>query len=227
MLRKRKEPKRKSIATTLMRDIQGTAAEKLAMFQKMRAAGGFASEDPAELAKAEDALRKFAVAGTSNDVADEVDIGHFPLTSTDKPIIEAVIGLVKTKLQRMDPHSLRCASSVLLALSRLPLVTVGIVANVAFKKYDGDCFEWADIKFSDYGFKLSIGRQDFVSGVGGDPTSDVLFEAQAGGRSTGSIHRWLEIATRIAENGSVSGDDRSQLDEFDWNSAKLSPEWKR
>jgi hypothetical protein len=53
MLRKRKEAKRKNVAEILMRDIQGTAAEKLAMFQKMRAAGAFANEDPAELAKAE------------------------------------------------------------------------------------------------------------------------------------------------------------------------------
>jgi hypothetical protein len=37
MLRKRKEPKGKSIAATLMRDLQGTAA-KSAMFQEMRAA---------------------------------------------------------------------------------------------------------------------------------------------------------------------------------------------
>jgi len=60
MLPKRKVPKRKSIATTLMRDIQGSAADKLVMFQKMRAAGGFANEDPAELAKAEEILRTFA-----------------------------------------------------------------------------------------------------------------------------------------------------------------------
>ena len=40
MLRKREEPKRKSIALTLMRDIQGSAEEKVAMFEKMRAAGG-------------------------------------------------------------------------------------------------------------------------------------------------------------------------------------------
>jgi hypothetical protein len=40
MLRKRKEPKRKSIAMTLMRDVQGSAAEKRAMFEKVRAAGG-------------------------------------------------------------------------------------------------------------------------------------------------------------------------------------------
>jgi len=60
MLPKRKVSERKSIATTLMRDIQGSAADKLVMFQKMRAAGGFANEDPAELAKAEEILRTFA-----------------------------------------------------------------------------------------------------------------------------------------------------------------------
>ena len=49
MLGKRKEPKRKSIAMTLMRDVQGSAAQKLAMFENVRAAGGFANEHPADL----------------------------------------------------------------------------------------------------------------------------------------------------------------------------------
>ena len=57
---KRKEAKRKSIALSLMRDLQGSAAEKLRMFQKVRAAGGFANENPAELDEAEKMLRDFA-----------------------------------------------------------------------------------------------------------------------------------------------------------------------
>ena len=60
MLRKRKEPKRKSIAMSLMRDVQGSASQKLAMFEKVRAAGGFAKEDPADLEEAEKMLRAFA-----------------------------------------------------------------------------------------------------------------------------------------------------------------------
>jgi len=60
MLGKRKEAKRKSIALSLMRDLQGSAAEKLRMFQKVRAAGGFANENPAELDEAEKMLRDFA-----------------------------------------------------------------------------------------------------------------------------------------------------------------------
>ena len=60
MLGKRKEPKRKSIAMTLMRDVQGTGAAKLAMFERVRAAGGFAKENPADLAEAEKTLREFA-----------------------------------------------------------------------------------------------------------------------------------------------------------------------
>ena len=60
MFPKRKEPKRKSIADVLMRDIQGSPTEKLALFQKVKDAGGFAKEDPAELKAAEDMLRTFA-----------------------------------------------------------------------------------------------------------------------------------------------------------------------
>lgn len=60
MLGKRKELKRKSIALSLMRDLQGSAAEKLRMFQMVRAAGGFANENPAELDEAEKMLRDFA-----------------------------------------------------------------------------------------------------------------------------------------------------------------------
>jgi hypothetical protein len=60
MLRKGKEPKRKSIAATLLQDMQGTAAEKLDMFEKVRAAGGFANEHPADVAETEKMLREFA-----------------------------------------------------------------------------------------------------------------------------------------------------------------------
>jgi hypothetical protein len=61
MLRTRKEPKaKKIIAQTLLRDMQGTAAEKLALFEKLKAAGGFANESAAELRKIENMLRTFA-----------------------------------------------------------------------------------------------------------------------------------------------------------------------
>jgi hypothetical protein len=42
-----------------MRNIQGSAADKLVMVQKMRRAGGFANEDPAE-PKAEEIPRTLA-----------------------------------------------------------------------------------------------------------------------------------------------------------------------
>ena len=60
MVRKRKERKRKSIAMTLMRDLQGSAAQKLTVFEKMGAAGGLANEHPADVAEAEKMLREFA-----------------------------------------------------------------------------------------------------------------------------------------------------------------------
>jgi len=61
MLRKRKEPRaKKSVSETLLRDMQGTAAERLALFEKLKARGGFADEDRAELLKVERMLRTFA-----------------------------------------------------------------------------------------------------------------------------------------------------------------------
>jgi hypothetical protein len=61
MLGKRKEPKaKKSIAQRLLRDMRGTAAEKLALFEKLKAACGFAGEDRRELLKVENMLRTFA-----------------------------------------------------------------------------------------------------------------------------------------------------------------------
>ena len=58
MLPKRKEPKaKKSVAEALMRDMQGTAAEKLAAFEKLRARGAFDGMDRRELLKIENMLR--------------------------------------------------------------------------------------------------------------------------------------------------------------------------
>jgi len=59
-MRKRKEPKpRKKILETLLQDMQGTAAEKLVLFEKLQAAGGFRNEYVADLRKVEDMLRTF------------------------------------------------------------------------------------------------------------------------------------------------------------------------
>jgi hypothetical protein len=58
MLQKRKEPKaKKSVAEALLRDMLGTAAEKLALFEKLKARGGFAGEDQRELQKTENILQ--------------------------------------------------------------------------------------------------------------------------------------------------------------------------
>jgi hypothetical protein len=68
MLRKRKEPKaKKSVADALLRDMQGTAAEKLAMFEKLRERGAFEGVSRRELTKLEDMLRTFAALEKGSD----------------------------------------------------------------------------------------------------------------------------------------------------------------
>jgi len=67
MLRKRKEPKvKKSVAEALLRDMQGSAAEKLAFFQRLKARGGFDGEDRRVLLKVENMLRTFAATEKEN-----------------------------------------------------------------------------------------------------------------------------------------------------------------
>jgi hypothetical protein len=63
MLQKHTELTGKSIALSLTRDVQGTATEKL---RKVRAAGGFAKEDPTDLAEAERMLRDFVTMQKEN-----------------------------------------------------------------------------------------------------------------------------------------------------------------
>jgi hypothetical protein len=60
MLRRRKEPKRKSIAIPLMRDLQGSATNKLALFEKLKGRGAFTVDDRRELLKVENMLLTFA-----------------------------------------------------------------------------------------------------------------------------------------------------------------------
>ena len=62
MSQNKRAEQRSTVGAVLMRDIQGTAVAKLAMFQEICAAGGFADEDPADLREAEMALRKLAIA---------------------------------------------------------------------------------------------------------------------------------------------------------------------
>ena len=51
---------KKSVAEALLRDMQGTAAEKLVRFEKLKARGGFAGENRAELLRVERMPRTFA-----------------------------------------------------------------------------------------------------------------------------------------------------------------------
>jgi hypothetical protein len=53
MLRKKEPKDKKSIAEALLRDMQGTAAEKLALFEQLRGRGAFAEAMRAEVLKIE------------------------------------------------------------------------------------------------------------------------------------------------------------------------------
>lgn len=61
MSRGKRLRRRSTVGDVLVRDLLGSAVAKLAMLREIRAAGGFADEDPADLCEAEKALRKLAI----------------------------------------------------------------------------------------------------------------------------------------------------------------------
>ena len=65
------QPKpKKSVAEALLRNMQRTAAERLALFEKLKTRGAFAGEDRAEVLKVERMLRTFAATQKRLTVSD-------------------------------------------------------------------------------------------------------------------------------------------------------------
>jgi hypothetical protein len=60
MLRKKKESGEERILETLLRDMVGTSAEMLALFERLKAAGAFVNEPAPELAEADKTLQGLA-----------------------------------------------------------------------------------------------------------------------------------------------------------------------
>ena len=60
MLRTKGPKAKKSILETLMRETQGTAAQKLALFEKLKTVGGFVHASSTKLRRAEGTLRALA-----------------------------------------------------------------------------------------------------------------------------------------------------------------------
>jgi hypothetical protein len=78
-VRKRKQPKAKrGAAEVLLRDMQATAAKKLALFKTLKARGGFADEDRTELLKVARMLR-VCRNGEVITVSGTLKAGHFAL----------------------------------------------------------------------------------------------------------------------------------------------------
>ena len=109
----------------------------------------------------------------------------------------------------MSPIELRGASTVLLALARLPRLSPGIDVLFGFRTepMDGN-HAWADISISDDGFELGVGEHYYDSAVGGDTEIRTLFATQAGSRwREGCIESWLEIAMPMADSRLYSAQD--------------------
>jgi hypothetical protein len=141
----------------------------------------------------------------------------FPLTAEDALKIKQIVALIRSSLAHMSPADIHVAAAVLLALERLPATTPGVQATFGFVQpnVDGN-YSWADIRFDEEGFRLSVGEHFYTPDVGGDTESRIVFETQSGTQwREGDIGEWLEVASWIASMGRVSWEDDSAHDEID------------
>lgn len=147
-----------------------------------------------------------------------IDQERFPLSTFDRPKVESVIQLIRTRLNFMAPADLRAAASALVALERLPRVTPGIQISFGFKEpTNGGNYGWVDIKISENEFILAIGEHFYDPEIGGDTETRNAFEAYAGDASSrGSIDDWLETTRPIAAKGLIAAEDYSDHDSVDW-----------
>jgi hypothetical protein len=154
-----------------------------------------------------------------DDNAEEIgDNPRFPLRIQHKAKIDDIISLIRNHLVRMSPRELRSAAIALLALERLPFVTPGVDVSFGFQEVrNGGNYAWADLRISEESFSLNVGQHFYDPDVGGDTETQTTFEATEGDeRCHGSIERWLETVSQIADGSPISCEDYSDHESVDW-----------
>jgi hypothetical protein len=145
---------------------------------------------------------------------------QFPLSESELRFIQNISHLIRSQLPRITPQNLRGAAILLLALERLPVITVGVVVEATFRQFDVTLgnFGWADLRLSDEELTLGIGEHFYDPGVGGDTDTRKLFSARAGNRSSqGDIEEWLEYAAARADDGYLTvADGDSDHESIAW-----------
>ena len=133
----------------------------------------------------------------------------YPLSQDDRHWIDRIVQLIQSHTPHMSPIELRGASTVLLALARLPRSSPGIDVEFGFRTepIHGN-HAWAYISVSDDGFVLGVGEHFYDPAVGGDTESRRLFATQAASRCRrGCIESWLDIAAPMSDSRFYSVQD--------------------
>jgi len=144
---------------------------------------------------------------------------QFPIDNPALDGVARVVERIRSALPSLNPRQVYIASLVLLALERLPISTPGV--NLRFgvlRRHSPGNYVWADIEICSTEFRLISGEHIYDPDVGGDTSSQTIFEAFLGAEeSEGSVDDWLAFAETILEPNLVEAQDNSDHEEIDWS----------
>ena len=126
--------------------------------------------------------------------------------------------MVRERLPTSSLQQVRAASTLLLGISRLPLATPGIQVSVDFHySVQGGNFSWADFSLSDTELCLGTGEHHYDPGVGGDNESQIIFEAQLGEVTEGSVAGWIRLMMHLVRmDCEILINDESEPQKLPW-----------
>jgi hypothetical protein len=159
----------------------------------------------------------------------------FPFYMHEKAYIDELILLARSILREptLPPGEIRSIARLILALSRLPLPTPGILIGLSFIIEFGNQKTWRDISIDETSLCLGMGQHVYDPLVGGDTESDRVYEISIDGYRTKdddgiTLGDWICGVKRILKDKHrISIEDESDDGDFDWCENLSGTLWDR
>lgn len=166
---------------------------------------------------------------------DESNAELFPFRADERPIVDALVKLVREVLGRgkVSASQVRDISKVLYALERLPRPTPGIAIGLTVAYHFNNECTYCELFISEEEFRISSGGNTYDPSVGSDSYGETLFEMETSGFRDGSadwyqLSGWFDSARELLNmEHRISIEDLGDDSEIDWSDEETEDYWDK